>query len=502
MTEYYARMEAVYLPRFGTFMTDHGACSGDKVSVEAHRKELEDAIRDLYKAILDLQIQSVLRLYSRRFNTFFRDVGQLDDWSSMATVVEDRHSIVKGLVREMRSAQALESLSVMNQQLKNTREAQKQWTLHFSELLGTLGAIRDNLEDLAAKQNAYNEGQQAATQKVHDLMTAVVNEESTRGLNQFLTALDEQTSSGESIHQMKNKNPRLLDNTGNWVLQNSSYTQWLQSRSGILVISCPPGCGKSVLSRHLIDTALLAAGRSIVTYFFFDQATVAQALCAVLQQLYMFDQNLALSAIKLHEKQPSLFSRRDLLWELLDKSFGALGTATVVLDAIDQCVEEDAAEFFQSSMESGRSNVHLVLTTRPYCYVTAPLESTDVLHVSHIRGEDEEAMTRITHEIRCVIHHEILRLRWPDRWKQLLEERMMRVRNPTYLRVRLIFESVQPSRHHHFHPTMANIEKLVTSLPATFAEKYDQILMASPSLDKLRLAMSIIIAAPYPLTLR
>lgn len=54
-----------------------------------------------------------------------------------------------------------------------------------------------------------------------------------------------------------------------------------------LWVTADPGCGKSVLSKSLIDDELRSTSSSVTAYFFFkddndDQRKAAMALCALL----------------------------------------------------------------------------------------------------------------------------------------------------------------------------------------------------------------------------
>lgn len=79
--------------------------------------------------------------------------------------------------------------------------------------------------------------------------------------------------------------------TCRWVLDHPGYEQWRKDdESHILWVSASPGCGKSVLSKMLVDGGLVQHRPTSVCYFFktgvIAQESLALALCAILHQLF------------------------------------------------------------------------------------------------------------------------------------------------------------------------------------------------------------------------
>jgi hypothetical protein len=95
----------------------------------------------------------------------------------------------------------------------------------------------------------------------------------------------------------KNFNERRVKGTCEWFFNDDRFRKWRdRSTSSLLWVSAGPGCGKSVLSRALIDERRLStnATTSIVCYFFFKdgdegRTDSADALCAILHQLFTQD---------------------------------------------------------------------------------------------------------------------------------------------------------------------------------------------------------------------
>ncbi|PNP53200.1 hypothetical protein THARTR1_06410 [Trichoderma harzianum] len=69
----------------------------------------------------------------------------------------------------------------------------------------------------------------------------------------------------------KDRVEKRVENTCLWFLQHERFQTWLKQESGPLLVSADPGCGKSVLARHLVDEVLPRPGTTVCYFFFKDQ---------------------------------------------------------------------------------------------------------------------------------------------------------------------------------------------------------------------------------------
>jgi len=144
----------------------------------------------------------------------------------------------------------------------------------------------------------------------------------------------------------KNRNPERIPRTCEWFVTHPIFQDWRESKtSRMLWVSANPGCGKSVLMKHLTDSILTKGTSRVVGYFFFkddfeDQKSITNALCCILHQI--FDQKRALliepiiEKFEMNERITSLFSE---LWNILiNTARENNGIETVcLLDALDEC---------------------------------------------------------------------------------------------------------------------------------------------------------------------
>lgn len=100
----------------------------------------------------------------------------------------------------------------------------------------------------------------------------------------------------------KNINPDRAAGTCRWALEHPRFREWYDNLyDDLLWISADPGCGKSVLSKSLIDRDLSKSQVHTVCYFFFkdnkSQDVLAIALCALIHQLFSSKPELVSYAI-------------------------------------------------------------------------------------------------------------------------------------------------------------------------------------------------------------
>jgi hypothetical protein len=121
----------------------------------------------------------------------------------------------------------------------------------------------------------------------------------------------------------KNANPNRIDGTCRWFLQHDRYQSWRNStKDSLLWVSGDPGCGKSVLSKFLIEHEFRTLESVSICYFFFKdddvQGRLPNALCGLLHQLFTLKPALLKHASReLRRNEDRLLIEPLLLWRLL-----------------------------------------------------------------------------------------------------------------------------------------------------------------------------------------
>ncbi|KAI1752132.1 hypothetical protein F4782DRAFT_502146 [Xylaria castorea] len=314
------------------------------------------------------------------------------------------------------------------------------------------------------------------------------------------------------------------EGTCQWFLRHENFKKWLQQDSGVLLVTADPGCGKSVLAKHLIDEVLPQS--ATICYFFFedpDQNTLCQALCALLHQLFCYQPSLIRHAIPEYAMyRRGLVEMASSLWHILTKAGRDLviGPLVIVLDALDECTELDMnclARNLQRLPE--HSEMKFLLTSRPYVInsiymnnntytnnskythiVTRFQEPVGGFTCIHIPGEEQSNTT--VEEVHRLIKYRVEQLA-TDRTlskqiKYQLVKRLLDIFHPTYLWVYLVFEYL---RTLNLEDAPEEIATTVASLPDNINEAYEQMLGRSTDRRIVLKALSIILAAWRPLTI-
>ena len=136
----------------------------------------------------------------------------------------------------------------------------------------------------------------------------------------------------QSYEQSKGLVEERVEGTCHWFLDHDHYRKWLEQDSGPLLVSADPGCGKSVLSKYLVDHGLPRS--SLICYFFFKdqvQNTLKQALCALLHQLFSAKPSLLRHAMPEYLKNGQhLVDTLNVLWDILHSAGSDIETGPIV----------------------------------------------------------------------------------------------------------------------------------------------------------------------------
>ena len=321
-------------------------------------------------------------------------------------------------------------------------------------------------------------------------------------------------------------NPTRVPGTCQWFLRHPDFLAWRQSRSsGLLWVSADPGCGKSVLSKYLVDckgdVLSLKATPPVVCYFFFkdgepDAIDSSKALCAILHQLFLQRPLLYKYAEKdFDSKGDKFLSDFDALWNILigaamDESNDEI---ICVLDAVDECHEGSRKAFITKiasyyryinenlGTQEGKIPVlKFLVTSRPYTQIEREFKQlTAMLPTIRLSGEDESASIR--KEIDLVVDARVKdlgdKLDLSYSIQLSLRNRFLQIDQRTYLWLRLVIDSLESI----VDVTEDSIEEMVETLPESVEKAYSALLNRSSDKAKARKLLNIVLASGRPLTL-
>ncbi|KAK7219686.1 hypothetical protein V2G26_007689 [Clonostachys chloroleuca] len=307
----------------------------------------------------------------------------------------------------------------------------------------------------------------------------------------------------------KDRVEEIIEGTCMWLLEHPSFSAWMEKASGPLLVTADPGCGKSTLAKFLIDHWLPRS--DVICYFFMsqDQDTVRQALCAILHQLFSQMPLLIKHAMKEYRMNgPKLINSTSSLWAILKNATlnTKEKTVTIVLDALDECVEagfEDLMRNLESQFQSPfrPERLKYFLTCRPYSQIVSSFHGLLKRFPNiHIPGEKESEI--ISQEVNRVITFRMNRLsqrkQLPTQVKNHLEKKFREPVHRTYLWVYLVFNYLDKT---DFKQTIKGCEAAIEKLPTSVNEAYEQILSRTKEDAIVRKVLGIVLASRQTLTI-
>ncbi|KAK4085087.1 uncharacterized protein Triagg1_77 [Trichoderma aggressivum f. europaeum] len=331
----------------------------------------------------------------------------------------------------------------------------------------------------------------------------------------------------------KDINPERVPGTCEWFLADDRFSKWRASQTGeLLWVSAGPGCGKSVLSRCLIDeghltpdsmitiessTIKASQRESVICYFFFKEGGEgrmdgAHALCAILHQLFQhpLTANLITYALPSHRNNgKTLTEKMAELWQILIEC-AKFSSADIicVLDALDECRRESAHDlllmveksYSQQGVLLKPSRLKFLITSRPYDDLKWSFDKLLSI-ATYLHFDGDEKSHQIGEEINLVIDFKIKNIAsaFSDNERNTISERLKSMENRTYLWLHLTLAIIEKKRS--AYGRSADIEEFLGKLPSNVADAYEKMLSQSQDNRKVEALLQIVLAARRPLTL-
>ncbi|KAE8165749.1 purine and uridine phosphorylase [Aspergillus tamarii] len=397
---------------------------------------------------------------------------------------------------------------------------------YTKELLGYIPKGQVSQESLATDVCRSLEDLNKTVKGTNDRLDKAYDQQERHHTEETARALTDQQKRCHQVfkisnyEQFKNINPDRVPGTCQWALQNPSYLRWWNSCSNdLLWISADPGCGKSVLSKSLIDGDIQACSSAVsICYFFFkdhdEQNNLATALCAILHQLFSQQPSLLQHAVPSWEKNgEKLQQELDELWRiLLAATSDPTSSKTIcVLDALDECRPEDQNRLIQrlkdfynhTSVPTTTQNwVKFLVTSRPYDDIQNNFKpTTDLFPHIHLQGEQENEL--IHKEIDLVVKIKVKELAeisgHPAHVEQRIADQLLQMQHRTYLWLYLAIDDIRNTLQNSLRPANESIALVPNSVYAA----YEKILSRVPTGQKdiVKKILRIIVGARRPLTI-
>src|SRR3569833_1900 len=443
-----------------------------------YRASTEIEVDNLFKAMLQYEMECACRAYdTKAVVRLAGDLLQLGNWDAKLDRIKTLDSRIS----------------------KNIQQYQ------LSEVALSSSQIADNIEDLLIEIRQiklYTDGRMFKANKE---------------LNKLIARFGSTTY----LDQMR-LNPDRHRGTCKWFCRHDKYKDWLRSpECDLLLVTAEPGCGKSVLSRYLVEEDL-PARRSpesrkepIVCYFFFKdndiQRSLVNCLGAVLHQLLSECKDVAKDfADSIHALSDEMLQGPEVLWYLFENAsnHGAFKERTIkcLFDALDECSETGRRKLvtlLRGCVDKKR-RIRFLITGRPNPDIVQAFRQWSKEPV-RLEGEGDDQKKELEEEIDIVFRHKVQELAkskdLSEPVKELLEQKLLPKGEGqrTYLWVRLVFELIEKETPQNLLAWAALLERL----PVGVSGAYDQLLskVDKESKSSVSTLLHIIYIASRPLTL-
>jgi ankyrin repeat domain-containing protein 50 len=448
----------------------------------SHRAIYQDLIEHLgklYSYVIEYQARAICHLFNPQLSRAWKNVTGWDDWDGKVTDINDLSKRCSDCIPPLQE-----------EEIRKNRDSQLR-EMHESRTI--LDEIRHIVKE---------DGKQ--TQRNYE-------DEKERNLLKDLSS---------DYEGYKDFNPPRVPGTCEWFFMDDRFRKWRDSNtSGLLWVSAGPGCGKSVLSRALIDEGRLSTSvtTSTICYFFFKDGSrvhSTDALCALLHQLFTHDPTSSLirHALPIHKKHSEkLRENFSEQWRILVKCADSLdaGEIVCVLDALDECNTDDRRQLIDKLKDfycqphhpsKSSSKLKFLITSRPYDDLEASFEKFSGT-TAYLRFDGDDMSDQIGREIDLVIDARVNNIANSftnkDRYK--ISSHLKSMQHRTYLWLHLIFNIIEQSPSEY--GKLSDIESLLSDLPPDVFEAYEKILRRSKNQVKTEILLQIVLAAARPLTL-
>ena len=448
--------------------------------VSGRNLSFENAVIKVYIHILEFQARVVSHLWKGSLRQVARNTVKADDW--------------RGRLDDIEKADAE--------------------CLLFTDLLDK------KKEDRTREQQYMQSEQQTKVQQgIVEALNTTRKEQEADYIDERRNKLMHSLSTDYEEH--KNFNPKRVPGTCEWFLHSKEFLEWCDATdSRILWVSAGPGCGKSVLSRCLIDERHVcpSARASTICYFFFrdgqaERERGANALKAISHQLLKQHPRsnhikYLLPRFQAHgDKLGGMFSE---LWNSMLETLSDPTTGEVVwvLDALDECSDFERTrlldcltDIYSSKECQNNKNIKLkiLITSRQYHDIEVRFRRLEGM-AGYIQLDGDEKSEEISQEINLVIEDSVPRvassLSENDQAKVI--EHLKSTPHRTYLWLHLMLKEIE----HKVvaHGTERRLASIINKLPRSVYDAYEQILKRSVDPDLARKILQIVIAAVRALT--
>jgi hypothetical protein len=289
------------------------------------------------------------------------------------------------------------------------------------------------------------------------------------------------------INRLKESKDELLFKAIEWVFQNPNYCRWQREEDvRLLWISGGAGKGKTMMVIGLIEQ-LTQDDSSIITYFFCQNAdyelnSIEGVIKGLIQQLIRQRKELLEVLQRRWDATHSCFNVNIRSWRILWDIFLEMinhckrQRLYVVVDALDECQDEEMAKFLKNVVRTGLgySNIRWLLTSRPLDQADRELlTSANQVGIGLELSSDHLELaikTYIKHHVRYLYPLDSYGQQMPQR----LESELLQRAEGTFLWISLVCKMLEDDGSGERVP-LAKALLMIQDLPPGLHSLYEQI---------------------------
>ena len=238
--------------------------------------------------------------------------------------------------------------------------------------------------------------------------------DSSRKLYQWLSPVEQQDKHSAILKM-------LYRGTGQWILSDSIFDEWMQSRCDILWVNAIPGAGKTVMTSNVIEhlRANTKSDEGLAFFYFdymdFERQSVQSYLSSVVVDLAQQNHEYfeAISPRLSNAQTTGRAPPTTMLEECLVRSANHFSVVNIVLDALDECADTEALMVhLQTLSDEGNVNFRIFLTSRLNADISDAFQDIKHLELTmDTKVIQQDIETYVRGEVQEAVHKKRIKLR-------------------------------------------------------------------------------------------
>lgn len=384
------------------------------------KANLTESVVDLYRLIIDFQVQSVIRFYRRGTKNYLRSVVNFDKWNDQLDHLTNEENKLKEKFDCALSGTSVQQLKKLAGEAEESRKA-------FQGIReGVVGLLERTEQRLSNNED--------------------------RRCRETLQATDPTLDKA----RIEEDNGGLFRDSYCWVLDHVDFQRWMDARSGqLLWIKGDPGKGKTMLLCGIIDElSKMDIHDTWNISFFFCQATntrINNATAILRGLIYVLVQQQPSLIAHVHdgsfEGENAWFALLRVFTDILEDS--NLRRTYLIIDALNECTT-DLSRLLHLIVQksSAYSHVKWVVSSRNWPSIEKDLNDTTQIKLRLELNEDTLSAA-VNSFIKYKVNELAERNKYDPKVRDIVQDHLMTNANGTFLWVALVCKRLAKVSYRH-----------------------------------------------------